>query len=79
MGVSWAGIKRRFLRAMITLVGVILAIAFVSHMLVVDSITQTLVGLKVTELNVAGVHINSSQGTDSMTLLLRYPQMSRRA
>lgn len=72
--VSWAGIKRRFLRAMITMVGVILAIAFISYMLIVDCITQTLVKINVVELNVlllkAGVDINSTTTTDEMTLLL---------
>jgi len=72
--VSWAGIKRRFMRAMITLVGVVLAIAFVSYMLVVDCISRSLVQLDITELNIlllrAGVDIHSAGKTDEMVVLL---------
>ena len=72
--VSWAGIKRRFMRAMITLVGVVLAIAFVSYMLVVDCISRSLVHLDITELNIlllrAGVDIHSAGKTDEMVVLL---------
>ena len=59
--VSWAGIKRRFLRAMITLVGVILAIAFVSYMLVVDCITKALVDYNM---------VIAEAGDQNLTLLL---------
>ena len=72
--VSWAGIKRRFLRAMITLIGVVLAIAFISYMLVVDCISQSLVQLDLTKVNIlllkAGVDIHSVGKTDEMAVLL---------
>jgi len=43
--VSWAGLRRRFLRSLITMAGVILAIAFLSYMLTLQSITDSLVAV----------------------------------
>lgn len=72
--VSWAGLRRRLLRALITMVGVILAIAFLGYMLITDSITQALVAVNDDTLNVllqqTGVDIFASGETDQMTLLL---------
>jgi ABC-type antimicrobial peptide transport system permease subunit len=73
-GISWAGLKRRFLRALITMSGVILAIAFLSYMLINDAITNALIAADVNELNIilqqTGVDIFSGGGTDKMMLLL---------
>ncbi|MFH1732396.1 MAG: FtsX-like permease family protein [Planctomycetota bacterium] len=72
--VSWAGLKRRFLRSMITMVGVILAIAFLSYMLTVQSVTDALVAVNNNDLNIllqeAGVDILAGAGPDRMMLLL---------
>ncbi len=42
-GVSWAGLRRRFLRSLITMTGVVLAIAFLAYMLLNSAIEQSLV------------------------------------
>lgn len=72
--VSLAGVKRRFLRSMITMAGVILAIAFLSYMLVTGNITEILVGANIPELNIrlqqSGVDIHAGGGRDTMLLLL---------
>ena len=72
--VSWAGLKRRLLRSLITMLGVILAIAFLAYMLTVESVTQVLVAVNDHELNIllqeAGVDILGTTGTDRMTILL---------
>jgi len=72
--VSWAGMKRRLLRAMITMAGVILAIAFLTYMLVTNCITKALVAINDNALNVllqkAGVDIFSAGKTDQMMILL---------
>jgi len=72
--VSWAGLKRRLLRAVITMSGVILAIAFLTYMLVTDSMTKGLVAVGDPELDVllqkAGVDIFSAGETDQMMILL---------
>ncbi|MCF7855519.1 MAG: FtsX-like permease family protein [Candidatus Pacebacteria bacterium] len=74
MAVSWAGLRRRLLRALITMAGVILAISFLSYMLITDSITQALVAVNNDRLNVllqnTGVDVFGAEGTDQMTLLL---------
>ncbi len=73
-GVSMAALRRRFLRSLITMGGVILAIAFVSYMLITDSITQALVLADHDELNTmlqnAGVDIFSGTTIDQMAILL---------
>jgi putative ABC transport system permease protein len=77
--VSWAGLKRRFLRAMITMTGVVLAIAFLAYMLLMDKVNRALVeALKVEFdgaallnklLQDAGVDIHSS-GSDKLMYML---------
>jgi len=74
LAVSWAGLKRRFLRSLITMTSVILAIAFLSYMLTSQRITQALVAAGDHKLNKllqdAGVDILTGGGTDRMTVLL---------
>ena len=72
--VSLAGLKRRFLRSLVTMSGVVLAIAFLGYMLVTDRITKALVDVRDADLNVIlqqqGVDIFSETGTDALMLLL---------
>lgn len=72
--VSVAGLRRRFARAMITMVGVVLAIAFLSYMLVSESLVKALIAAGNDELNVLlqnmGVDIFGGGKTDQMTYLL---------
>ncbi len=72
--VSWAGIKRRFGRSLVTMIGVVLAIAFLTYMLTTSALTQALIAANVDELNALlqerGVDIFSGTGTDEMTILL---------
>lgn len=74
LAVSWGSLRRRLLRSLITMFGVVLGIAFLSYMLVNDNLVAALVALKDDRLNVllqkAGVDIFAAQGTDTMTLLL---------
>lgn len=72
--VSMAGMRRRFSRAMITMVGVVLAIAFLCYMLVNEAMTSALIALQDDRLNVLlqnnGVDIFGTGEMDQMTLLL---------
>lgn len=73
--ISWRGLKRRFLRSLITMVGVVLAIAFLAYMLTTGRIVGALVNAHNDDLNVllqnAGVDILvENVGTDRMTILL---------
>jgi len=72
--VSWAGLRRRFLRALITMSGVILAIAFLAYMLIHESIITALILADVDQLNVmlqkTGIDIFAGTGTDNMMVLL---------
>lgn len=72
--VSLAGLRRRLLRSLVTMAGVVLAIAFLCYMLVTGNITAALVAANANALNVllqrAGVDIQASTQTDSMLLLL---------
>jgi putative ABC transport system permease protein len=72
--VSWGSIRRRFFRSMITMAGVVLAIAFLTYMQVTNDITQALVGVNDDRLNVllqrAGVDIFSAGTADRMMILL---------
>ncbi|MFW5802773.1 MAG: ABC transporter permease [Verrucomicrobiota bacterium] len=74
ISVSWAGLRRRLLRGLITMAGVVLAISFLTYMLVTESLTQALIALNNDELNIllqeAGVDIFSGGGTDEMMILL---------
>lgn len=72
--VSWGSLRRRLLRSMITMIGVVLGIAFLTYMLVNDNIVNALVDLRQDRLNVllqrAGVDIFSGTGTDTMMIML---------
>ena len=72
--VSWASLKRRFIRSMITMVGVVLAIAFLAYMLITDNITTALVAVKDDRLKVIlqthGVDVFAAGKTDTMMILL---------
>lgn len=73
-GVSWGSLKRRIMRSLITMVGVVLGIAFLTYMLVTDNITNALIQADVPAINVmlqkAGVDIFQADGTDSRMVLL---------
>ncbi len=72
--VSLAGLRRRFGRSMITMSGVVLAIAFLAYMLSSESIIKSLIQLDDDQLNIRlqemGVNIFRGGGTDPMTYLL---------
>ena len=72
--VSWGSLRRRFLRALITMLGVVLGIAFLTYMRVNNDIMHALIRVKDDGLNVllqkAGVDIYAAQGTDTMMVLL---------
>ena len=71
---SIAGLRRRFARAMITMVGVVLAIAFLCYMLVSETMTRAMIAEENDALNVLlqqfGVDIFGGGKTDQMTILL---------
>ena len=71
---AWSSVRRRFLRSLITMLGVILAIAFLTYMQVTDAIQLALVAARDDTLNgllqKAGVDIFSGGGTSPMMLLL---------
>lgn len=74
--VSVAGVRRRFSRSMVTMTGVVLAIAFLSYMLSSESILKALIGLDDDRLNNLlqenGVDISRgvAAGAAPMTVLL---------
>lgn len=72
--VSWNSLKRRLGRSIVTMIGVILAIAFLAYMLINNSITAALIAARNDKLSVLlqerGVDIYSQGETDSMTILL---------
>ena len=72
--VSWSSIRRRFFRSLVTMSGVVLAIAFLTYMLVMNDIVRALVAANDTILNVllqqAGVDIYAANATDRMMILL---------
>lgn len=74
LSVSWGSLKRRIFRSLITMTGVILAIAFLSYMLINDNITKALIEANLTPLNIllqkAGVDIFAQAGTDRRMMLL---------
>jgi len=74
LNVSWGSLRRRFLRSIITMLGVVLAIAFLTYMMMTDDLVKALIALKDDQLNVllqkAGVDIFSGGGRDSMMILL---------
>jgi ABC-type lipoprotein release transport system permease subunit len=72
--VSWDSLRRRFGRAMITMLGVILAIAFLTYMLITDDITKALIEMNSERLNLIlqenGIDILAVSQTDRMLVLL---------
>ncbi|HQC51941.1 MAG TPA: FtsX-like permease family protein [Lentisphaeria bacterium] len=72
--VSWAGIKRRFFRSLITMSGVVLAIAFLTYMQVMNDIVKSLILANDVVLNAmlqkAGVDIYAADSSDRMMILL---------
>ena len=72
--VSWGSLRRRLMRSLVTMLGVILAIAFLTYMLITDNITAALVGANIDELNLVlqknGIDIFEAGKTDQMMLLL---------
>lgn len=72
--VSWGNLRRRFLRSLITMAGVVLGIAFVTYMWINDNIVNALILLKIDSLNVllqkAGIDIYAERGADPMMILL---------
>ena len=74
VAVSWASIRRRLFRSFVTMSGVVMAIAFLTYMQVMNSITQALVAANDTILNVllqrTGVDIYAVESTDRMMILL---------
>lgn len=73
LSVSWGSLRRRIYRSLITMIGVVLGIAFLTYMLVNDNIVKALVAMKNDAVNVllqkAGVDIFQG-GTDTMMLML---------
>lgn len=76
LAVSWRSLKRRFLRALITMIGVVLGIAFLVYMRVTNDITNALIAvasddrLLYQRLQEKGVEVNAQAGTDRMMLML---------
>ena len=72
--VSWGSLRRRFLRSLVTMAGVVLAIAFLTYMQVTNNVTRALVAADEDALNLllqkAGVDIYAAGGTDRMAVLL---------
>lgn len=72
--VSVAGLRRRLGRSIVTMFGVVLAIAFLCYMLVTETLTKAMIAYGNDELNMLlqqkGVDIFSGGETDQMTLLL---------
>ncbi|NLE67904.1 MAG: ABC transporter permease [Lentisphaerae bacterium] len=72
--VSWSSLRRRFFRSLITMLGVILAIAFLTYMMVQDSVVDALLEARIEALNLllqkSGVDVLAVQGTDTMMILL---------
>lgn len=72
--VSWGSLRRRLFRSLITMFGIVLGIAFLTYMLVNDSIIKALVAVKDDRLNVllqkAGVDIIGGGSGDTMMFLL---------
>jgi len=71
--VSWGSLRRRIFRSLITMIGVVLGIAFLTYMLVNDYIVKALIAMNHNEVNVllqkAGVDI-LREDTDPMIMLL---------
>lgn len=74
LAVGWGSLRRRFLRSLVAMIGVVLAVAFLTYMLATDHVTAAMVNLNDDSLNVllqrAGVNIFEAGKSDRMTLLL---------
>ncbi|MBN1669847.1 MAG: FtsX-like permease family protein [Kiritimatiellae bacterium] len=74
VAVSWGSLRRRLFRSLITMAGVILAIAFLTYMLVTKNVTQALIAVHDDALNLllqkAGVDIYAAAKADKMMWLL---------
>jgi len=71
--VSWGSLRRRIFRSLITMIGVVLGIAFLTYMLVNDSIVKALIAMKHDAVNVLLQKANVDilrEGSDPMMLLL---------
>ncbi len=72
--VSWGSLRRRFMRSLITMLGVVLGIAFLTYMRINENIVRALIGVNDDALNVllqkAGIDIYAAKGSDTMMLLL---------
>jgi ABC-type antimicrobial peptide transport system permease subunit len=72
--VSLAGMRRRLMRSLVTVGCVVLALAFLTYMLVLADVTQGFVDLNDAKLNLLlqqkGVNIYAQSQTDAMTILL---------
>ncbi|MBQ2336434.1 MAG: FtsX-like permease family protein [Victivallales bacterium] len=72
--VSWAGIRRRFFRSLVTMSGVVLAIAFLTYMQIMNKIVNALIDAHDPVLDAilqaAGVEIHESGSNDSILLLI---------
>jgi putative ABC transport system permease protein len=72
--VSWRSLKRRFLRSLITMIGVVLGIAFLVYMRVTNDITAALIAVNDPGLNQRlqekGVDIFGQAGADRMMIHL---------
>ena len=73
-GVSWAGLRRRMSRSLVTVSCVVLAIAFISYMLIIGNIAEALIALNDSALNIElqknGIDVFAATQTDQMTVLL---------
>ena len=74
VALSWTGLKRRLFRSMITISGVVLAIAFLAYMTINEAIVGSLVKLNDPVLNAAlqqhGIDVFSAGAMDQMLQLL---------
>ena len=72
--VSWGSLRRRILRSLVTMAGVVLAIAFLTYMQVTSNVTKALVAVNDSVLNAllqrAGVDIFAADRADRMMVLL---------
>lgn len=72
--VSWSSLRRRFLRSLITMLGVVLGIAFLTYMLVNDSIVNALLAMQNDQVNIllqkSGVDILADRSADTMMIML---------
>ncbi|HYF50636.1 MAG TPA: FtsX-like permease family protein [Planctomycetota bacterium] len=72
--VAISNLKRRIFRSFIAMIGVILAIAFLTYMLVCNSVIQSLIGANLDPINVLlqqqGVDILARQGTETRMYIL---------